>query len=143
MDATRPMNVEPAVFEPDWQGPGAEATPAERDKRLQGIKTLLGVVTNKSRAQRVAKCLCGPLGRVWERDGVFQVGEQRPDGNEVYGQGKTWEEAFLEATRELSLEEFADLAGREIRAIAITQNVRGRARCADGSGQSWGGQEAP
>src|SRR5262245_42571368 len=83
--------------------------PKKPKTRDDEFKVLFGVVTNYSRAKRLVAALVGPLGRVWQREGKFQVGEQGPDGNVVLGEGATFPEAFFEATKDLTVDDLMDL----------------------------------
>lgn len=87
------------------------------ETRHQLLERLFAPVTNSSRARRLAKALLGPSGRVWDRDGLCSVGEQTPEGPNVYGTGKTFAEAFVDATSGLAPQRIEELAGSELRAL--------------------------
>ena len=91
---------------------------AVRDEERVKLSQLFGSVTNASRAKRLVTDLLGPLGRCWTRDGVVLVGEQPTNSKPiVYGQGKSYQEAMLDACKDLTVDEVKNLAGPTLRAI--------------------------
>ena len=94
--------------------------------REEALQRLFRNVTNVSRAKRVARQLFGPASAVWRQDGLIAVGTQRPGSGakEVYGRGSTFQEAFVDACRDLSTNEVRG-AVPELRALSSI-DVRSR-----------------
>jgi hypothetical protein len=104
-------------------------TEKQKPTREELMQRLFAPVTNISRAQRLAKALLGPLARVWNRDGEFQVGEQHLDGTKVlYGAGVTLSAAFMDATSDLGPERIEELAYPELRALFSLDSRQAAAR---------------
>jgi len=84
------------------------------------MKALFSVVTNYSRAKRVARALLGPTSRVWHRreEGVVQVGYEEGGSKQVAGQGATFADALVEASKELSMKELVSLVRPELTSAA-------------------------
>lgn len=109
----------------DKQNTQESATPAP--SKEEQLKALFSVVTNYSKAKRVARALLGPTSRVRSRDGVVQVGYEEGGGMDVAGQGSTFSEALTEAAKELSFQELLSLVRPELIA-ASTADAREAAK---------------
>jgi hypothetical protein len=106
--------------------PDTTTTQPDAEKVAALMKRLFAPVTNASRATRLSKALFGPMGRVWQRDGQCQIGEEN-GGALVYGAGTTWAEAFLDATADLPPDRISEILGSELRGM-FSLDARQKAR---------------
>lgn len=130
---TNPTDLEiaPATFtdsEPDplagalTVDPGADKLSPEEQESLLRLQ-LFAPVYNKSRAQKVAQAILGPLARTWtvtDAAGVdsYEIGEQHHDGHKVvFGVGPTYQEALAMATKDLHPDLIAERTGPTLRQV--------------------------
>lgn len=97
----------------------------EKEERILTKEILFENVINYSRAKRVAEDLLGPTGKVvvtYEGTGERTVTSCTLllDG-EVAGEGKTIPDAFVDATKDLTLREVQELAGPALVSLEVAR----------------------
>jgi hypothetical protein len=88
-----------------------ESGPVVESEKQLTKEEIFASVTNKSRASKLAKAMFGRTARVY--------GTSIEADGEVVGEGRTFQEMFMNATRDVSIKELVELPGvlPELRAI--------------------------